>query len=138
APGDRYHPGHRGQQAVVPELQPPPRHPVRADHPRGATVLVTRAAYLFQLAQRAQVKVGLQQQALQLPALLGDGLLQPVMGKCPDLRVGEVSDEPVEGVLRLLQVVSGGLGVVRCLHRALPSSGTGWLAPSDRTEWWTP
>lgn len=82
----------------MPELHPPPRHPVRADHPRGATLLMASVAYLLQLAQRAQVKVGLQQQALQLPALLGDDLLQTVMGKRPGLRVGEVSDEPVEGV----------------------------------------
>ncbi|GAA1647278.1 hypothetical protein GCM10009733_050430 [Nonomuraea maheshkhaliensis] len=46
------------------------------------------------------------------------------MGQHAGRRVGELSDEPVEGVLRLRKDVSGQAGVVRCLHRALLSPGT--------------
>jgi hypothetical protein len=45
-----------------------------------------------QLAQRPQIKVRLQQPALQLPPLLDDRLLQPVMGQRPGRRIGEVSE----------------------------------------------
>ncbi|MFB4273565.1 hypothetical protein [Nonomuraea sp. GTA35] len=82
---------------------------------------------LLLLAQRPQIKVCLQQLALQLTALLDDRLFQSVMGQHAGRRVGELSDEPVEGVLRLRKDVSGQAGVVRCLHRALLSPGTcGW------------
>ena len=82
---------------------------------------------LLPLAQRPQIKVRLQQLALQLTALLDDRLLQPVMGQRRGRRAGELSDETVEGVPRLRKDVSGDLGVVRCLHRALLPPGTcGW------------
>jgi hypothetical protein len=79
------------------------------------------AVHMLPLAQRPQVKVRLQQLALQLTPLLDDRVLQPVMRQRRGCRSGELSDQTVERVPRLRKDVSGDVCVLRCLHRALLS-----------------
>ncbi|TMQ90068.1 hypothetical protein ETD83_37070 [Actinomadura soli] len=100
----------------MPTLQPASPRTVGSDHPAAAAGTLGGLPF----ALRPQVQMRLQQLPQQLPPLLGQHLLQPIVRQGRGLRVGELSDQPVEGVLRGHKAVNF-CGIVIAFHRGSSS-----------------